>query len=164
MQDEWMQLDEYPGYSISVSGLVRNDMTDRILKRTILQNGAPVVGVRADGRQYLRQVSTLMAMTWLEPSPYKNFTTPTHLDGDRSNCHMDNLVLRPRWFAIQYHKECHEPKFPNWNGPFRILEMNEVFDNPWECSRAYGFLQGDIMLAVLNDKLLFPGALTVKLI
>lgn len=161
MQDEWIEFEKYPGYFINKEGLIRNN-SGRIMKRGLLQNGAPAVSLYVDGSYIRRQVSTFMSETWMDPRPYPHFDTPIHLDGDRNNCHVDNLVWRPRWFAIQYHKECSEPKFPDWDGSFRLVETDEVFHNPLECSKRHGFLQGDILLSLANDRPLFPGAFTLK--
>lgn len=162
MQDSWMEFPQYPGYSISDSGLIRNDRTDRLMKRSRLSNGAPAVSLYVDGRYVRRQVISFMAETWMEPHPNPRFDTPMNLDGDRANCHVTNLVFRPRWFVIAYNKECHTEHYPHWSKPFRIVETGEIFDTPLQCALQYGVLQADIFSAIANKRLLFPGAFTVE--
>lgn len=163
MVNEWIVFDEYPNYAINESGQIRNNKTGRILKRIRLQNGAPAVGLfNKEGRQVFRQVSTFMGMTWMDPPPYPAFDTPMHLDGDRDNCHKTNLIFRPRWFVIQYHRECLNDHYPLWSRPFRIVETGDIFKTPFECSRCYGVLQKDVVAALVSKAPLFPGALTVE--
>lgn len=157
MQDEWIRLGKYPPYSISQSGLIRNDSTGLLLKRSRLGSGNPAVSLYVDGKYIRRQVSSFMAETWLEPHPNENFKTIIHLDGDRDNCHVDNLRLGPRWFAIQYHKDCREDYFPDWDRPFRIIETGEIFTSPFECARSMGVLQTDVMVAVLSQRPIYQG-------
>lgn len=162
MQDLWLEV--APGYSINQEGWVRNDETDKLLKRSFFENGEPAVSFRISGRLVRKQVTTLMAATWMAPHEYARFDTPMHLDGDRQNCHVDNLMFRPRWFVRRYHRECLENQFPQWDRPFKIVEWDQTFQTPWECARRHGFLQGDIMLAVMNQGFLFPGALSVEFV
>lgn len=162
MCEAWMRFESYPGYSISNTGVIRNDKTHRILKRLILPSGEPAVSLYVSGSSVLRQVTSFMKDTWLEPHPIVHFNTVIHLDCDRENCHVDNLVLRPRWFAIKYHKEHSTDLFPNWNKSFRVVETGDVFDTAYECSRQYGALQQDVRRALWNRTPLFPGAFTLE--
>lgn len=157
--ERWTEVRDFPGYSINEEGLVRNDRTGRIMKWTRSGIGVPIVSLRRD-RTYGRQVSTLMVQSWFDPPENPRFNTVVHLDGDRWNCRIDNLVLRPRWFALAYNKELEEPPFPRWDYPIILVETGEVFEHAKEAAIQYGILQMDIFLSIWNqtDRPVFPGA------
>lgn len=163
INETWTEVYDFPGYSINEVGLVRNDRTGRIMKWTN-GNGVPVVGLRRDGVSYGRQISTLMTQSWFDPPDNHRFNTVVHLDGDRWNCGIDNLVLRPRWFAIAYHKEMATDSFPRWSDQFVLVETNELFNHPKEAAAKYGLLQKDIVMSLMDqrDRHVFPGAWTFE--
>jgi hypothetical protein len=164
MQNSWVRIAD--GYSISSRGQIRHDLTERPLKRSYSKLGEPYVSFRIDGHLIRRQVISYMAEFWMEPHPNELFDTPMHLDGDRHNCHVSNLIFRPRWFVIAFNKEVQEDRWPSWEKRFRIRETGEVFQNPYECSKCYGFLQNDIYNALFypNSHHIFPGAFTAEFI
>lgn len=152
---KWEPIPEFPGYSVSYAGAVRNDETDRILSPTINQNNVLQVGLVKEGTQYKRGVALLVARAFLPPPFPEAFNTPINLDGDRTNNHVDNLMWRPRWFAIQYHRQ-----FYNGKRGFRepVVETNtgERFPSSWEAAIKYGLLDREIMIATLNMTYVWP--------
>jgi len=119
--------------------------------------GIPTVGLYDGPKQYRRSVPVLVAEAWIENEYDDHFDTPTHLNGDRLDCRVYNLVWRPRWFAIEFHKTIIHNQFPNWTAPVEIIQTNEVFENPWACAMTHGLLQMDIFMAMLNNRPVFPG-------
>lgn len=152
---KWKPIEEFPGYSISHDGKVHNDDTHRIMTLMRNQDGVIHVGLMRDGVQYKRGVALLVAKAFLPPPMPSSFDTPIHLDGDRFNNHAENLMWRPRWFAILYHKQFHNDK-----RGFResIIEINtkERFSNSWEAAIKYGLLDREIMIATLNRTYVWP--------
>ncbi len=103
MTEIWRPIEAFPGYSVSDHGRIRADKSGRILQLNLNQYGLVQVGLMREGVQYHRSVPLLVARAFLEP-PFEPFDTPINLDGDRHNNHVDNLVWRPRWFAIRYNQ------------------------------------------------------------
>jgi hypothetical protein len=156
MDEIWAEIDDFPGYSVSSLGNVVNNQSGHVLTRSVNQNQVLYVGLARDRQKCQRSVAVLVANAFLPEPKESHFDTPTHLDGDRMNCYADNLVWRPRWFAIRFHRERLDPPFPNWRQAIRVVETGEVFPTPEECARKYGLLAKDIHLAIMNEDFVFP--------
>jgi NUMOD4 motif-containing protein len=101
----WQEIISFPGYSVSNTGLVRNNETERLLARLINSGGVAYVGITRDGEQHNRVVARLVAEAFLPPPHYHTFDTPINLDGVRTHLEVTNLMWRPRWFAVKYHQQ-----------------------------------------------------------
>src|SRR5215213_4286201 len=103
--ERWVPIADFPGYSVSDYGRVRNDYSGRIM--AMVRNQAKVihVGLVREGRQYKRSLARLVALVYLPRNTLDHFTTPIHLDGDPENNHYANLAWRPRDFADAYHRQ-----------------------------------------------------------
>lgn len=164
MLEEWIQLTNFPDYAVSNYGYVKNLRNDKVLTRSPVQYGMLTVGLMDEGGQHRRSIATLVAETFLEPPPREDFNTPIHLDGDRANCRADNLVWRPRWFAINYHLELKNPPYPTWDADFRLVQTWEVFDKIHQPAMKYGLLQRDIHKAIVEGIATFPQGFTFILL
>lgn len=157
--EAWREIPEFPGYSVSDEGRVRNDQTGRILVLQINQTGVPNVGLvkRTDGIQSKRSVALLVASAFLEPHPHAQFDTPINLDGNRTNNHVSNLQWRPRWFAARYFDQFrnHNDRW-HWPTPIEDEKTGERFEDSWAIVIKYGLLEQDIYLAMLNRTYVWP--------
>ena len=153
--EQWINLQDYPGYSISDLGRVRNDDRDRMLTIVQKQNGYAYVGLTQNKIQVKRSVSRLVAEAFLPPSENKLFTTPIHFDGDLSNCRAINLDWRPRWFALKHTKQFKRTIFETTK---EVLNLNteEHFKDCWEAVFRYGLLYIDLIRAIANQTHVFP--------
>src|SRR4051812_7938650 len=61
MSEEWKRIKEFPDYSISTEGRVRNDRTSRIMALTMNQLGIVQVGFTKNHRYFKRAVAPLVA-------------------------------------------------------------------------------------------------------
>jgi hypothetical protein len=152
--EHWTQLSEFPNYSISDHGRVRNDDTGRFMALLVNQMGNVHVGLTKGLTQYKRSVPLLVARTYL-PTPPESFDTPVHLDGDTTNNHFENLVWRPRWFAIKYKLQFSNGK-RGFRVPIRERETKREFANGWEAATTYGLIDREIMQAVHNLTWVWP--------
>lgn len=105
MNELWVMLRGFESYSISTYGAIRRRGTDRLIAGHINQAGLVYVSLHKDGRQYNRAVSPLVAGAFLNPPPNQSWNTPIHLNGNRSDLYYENLMWRPRWFAVDYHQQ-----------------------------------------------------------
>lgn len=151
----WRSIPDFPGYSVSHEGFVRNDDHDRILKPTANQSGVAQVGLTRDKLQYKRGVALLVANAFLPPPISEPFNTPINLDGDRFNNHVDNLMWRPRWFAVKYHQQFHNGKL-GFRKPIMEVNTKETFPTSWCAAVKYGLLDREIMIATLNRTYVWP--------
>jgi hypothetical protein len=153
---EWRPIEQFPIYSVSNEGLVRNEETGRQMSLLVNQHGVVNVGLTRDCRQYKRAVGLLVATAYLkDKQPNKAFDCPINLDGDRFNNCVDNLAWRPKWFAVQYRRQLEEAHFEDeW--PIENVDTHETFRNTWDAARRYGLLQMHILLAIANRSEVWP--------
>lgn len=153
--ENWSQIERFPGYSVSDHGRVRTDKSGRILVLTENQFGLLQVGLMRDGEQRHRSVPLLVAKAFI-PEPPGPFDTPINLDGDRHNNHVDNLVWRPRWFAIRYNQQFRYSYENSIFAPVEDLKTGEISENSFECAKRYGLLEQDLVLSILNRTYVWP--------
>lgn len=152
---EWVVLSEFPMYSINREGRVWNNVRDQPVATTMNQLGIAQVGLTKDRVQYKRGVALLVAKTFLEPPVPESFNTPINLDGDRANNRVDNLMWRPRWFALLYHRQFHNGQ-RGFREPVMEINSREVFPTSWDAAIRYGLIDREIMIATLNRTYVWP--------
>ena len=155
MTEQWKSI---PGFNYSVSdhGQIRSDKTGRIMALNQNQYGVLTVGMMRDGEQYHRSVPLLVARAFLGKHQLDAFDTPINLDGDRLNNHIENLVWRPRWFAVKYNRQFREPYEYPIHGLIVDIETGAVSENSFECAKRYGLLEEEVVLSILNHTYAWP--------
>jgi hypothetical protein len=108
-----------------------------------------------DGQQWHRSVPLLVAKAFITQTSGA-FDTPINLDGNRHNNYVENLVWRPRWFAIKYNRQFREPYDLPLMTPLVDLKTGEISVNSRECFKQYGLLEQDLVLSVLNRTYVWP--------
>ena len=88
--ENWLKINEFDNYSISNFGNVRNDKTNRILKKS-KSNGYLVIGL--ENKQF--RVHRLVAFAFIPNPDNKEYVD--HIDGNKINNHILNL----RWASCQ---------------------------------------------------------------
>lgn len=152
---EWKPIPEFPGYSVSFRGQVRNEDTDYLLQIRPNQFGLAQVSMQRGGHQFRRGVALLVANAFLDPPPSDLFNTPINLNGDRLDNYYENLVWRPRWFAIMYHQQFHNGK-RGFRTPIRDLATDIIYPTSWEAAITFGLLDREIMIATHNKTYVWP--------
>lgn len=148
MHEEWREIRMFPGYSVSDSGLVRNDETERLLLPQVNQRGIVNVGLTKNRVQYKRSLAILVAEAFLM-RPGFAFDTPINLDGNRRNNRADNLLWRPRWFATKYFQQFQQTS-PCFTRKVQSVETGEVFDTSWQAALTMGALDRDIAFSIVS--------------
>lgn len=153
--ETWLEIFEFPGYSVSSWGRVKNDFTGRVLTMLRNQHGVAHVGMNKGGIQYKRGVAKLVAERFLRHTTLDDFDTPIHLDGDRTNNEAANLEWRPKWFADTYTRQ--------WNHrgariaqPIRDIDSGERYVDSMDAARTNGLLERDIVSSVSTGVKVFP--------
>lgn len=155
LDQNWEPVRGFPGYSVNTLGQVRNDSTGRLLHTRYNQYGVPYVGLMREWRQCIRSLPRLVATAFL-PSPSEIFDTPINLDGDRTNCSVDNLMWRPRWYAIYYANQFKDRYDHPIEAPVRAVETGEVFPDSFAAGCRYGILEREVVLSILNQTPAWP--------
>lgn len=153
--ENWKEIPSFPGYSVSDHGQIRNDRTDLILSLSENQQGLSMVGLVRDGKQFHRSVALLVVKAFVE-NTYEAFDTPINLDGNRGNNHVDNLVWRPRWFAVQYNRQFRVIGAYHINQPIRDVETGKVYPTSFLAATEHGLLEIDIVLSIANNTVVWP--------
>lgn len=155
MEEQWKQIENFPNYSVSNFGRIRSNWSERILSTYENQSGLVQVGLMRNGKQFHRSVPLLVAKAFIKQSSGP-FDTPINLDGDRYNNHVNNLVWRPRWFAVKYNHQFKYSYDNHIDAPIEDLKTHEISENSFECAKRYGLLEQEIVLAILNNLQVWP--------
>jgi len=150
MRERWHELDEFPDYAISEFGEVANIKTGMPRRTSINQQGIVKISLYQDGKYLItRSVAVMVAEAFCEGQS-EFFNTPIHLDGDRENCRADNLMWRPRWFAVQYHRQFQSPDFHN--AIVRIFDVNtgKEYESVKECCMDLGLYHNDVYRSYIH--------------
>jgi hypothetical protein len=156
MRRQWEELAEFPNYQISDLGEIVNSRTDREIHPSINQQGIAKISLYKDrSRLMTRSLAVLVAETFI-PQPNPQFNTPIHLDGDRMNCRVDNLVWRPRWFAIRYHRQFLWEAFHKHDVPLVELLSGALYHSVKEACIANGLYCQDVEKSIVEEVVVFP--------
>lgn len=153
--DDWHPVPGFPGYSVNPLGQVMRDSTGRLLVPRYNQYGVPYVGLMRSWQQCIRSLPRLVARAFLQP-PSDIFDTPIQIDGDPANCRIDNLMWRPRWYAILYKRQFEERYDRPLNSPIHAVNEGEHFSNSLEAACRYGLLEREVVLSILNRTPAWP--------
>lgn len=161
MREQWLDIEEFPIYAVSTFGNIVNLKTDMMRSSSMTAQGLAKMTLVRDGRYYTRSVAVLVANAFLPRDELylRNeaiFDTPINLDGDRMNCRVDNLMWRPRWFAIRYHQQFFDTEFRHANPTLELIDTGEVFDNLMDPCMKYGLLYRDVITSFMNHTHVLP--------
>lgn len=151
MREQWKELDEFPDYAVSDLGNVVNIKTDMPRRTSINQQGIVKISLYIGRELITRSVAVLVAEAFV-PGQSDLANTPIHLDGDRENCRADNLMWRPRWFAVQYHRQFHSEEFHNSDVPIRDVETGLEYESVKEACIALGLYYNDVYRSYIHGR------------
>lgn len=151
--EQWRRLQEYPNYSVSDAGQVRNDERERLMAITVNGRGHPYVGFYVRGRQIHRTLAILVANAFLPPAPPR-FRTPIHLNSDLLNCRSSNLAWRPMWFAQKFTRQFNQDLGDA--GPIKNVDKDEYYDSVWDIVYEKGVLFNDVIGSIYHKTYVFP--------
>lgn len=147
--DEWRDIDEFPDWAIDAEGNVLNNWTSNIISQRLNKQNLLMVNIHIRGKIHTRMVALLVARAFLEPPPNASYNSIIHLNGDRSDCRAMNLMWRPRWYALQYHKMFEEE-------PIRVAvlipHIDKVFHSLREFCTTYGVIEKKTYIQMINGE------------
>lgn len=155
MQEQWHDVPGFDGYAVSSHGRVRS-RAGRVLTHTFNQQGHEKVNLSIDGRTVTRSVAGLVARAFIEPPLRRDFNTIIHLDGDKNNAHADNLMWRPRYFAIRYHKQFESTAFRETTISVKEMKTGEEFASIHDAAVKFGLLYNDILVSAHERTFVWP--------
>jgi hypothetical protein len=116
---EWRPIDDYENYSISSTGQVRNNKTERIMKLDLRPNGYYQVGLSKNGKTKTYYPHRLVALAFIPLEPGKDFVD--HKDGHPENNSVENL----RWCTQQENTRNRTINKNNTSGYKGVYKMKE---------------------------------------
>lgn len=155
MRREWRPLEEFPKYEVSNLAEFVNARTDNNINPSKSRFGHSKITLTRDKEQLTRSVAQLVAQTFI-PQPEEHFDTPIHLNGDLMDCAVANLMWRPRWFAIRYHKQFRYDNF-HLDQAHRVeINTNSHYYSMKELCTTLGVYQGDVIESCYQGAPVFP--------
>lgn len=153
--ENWVEVEGFPGYSVNPLGQVRKDSSGRVLHVRLNQYGVPYVGLMRNWKQCIRSLPRLVATAFIS-QPNQIFDTPINLNGDRTDCRVENLMWRPRWYAVHYANQFQDRYDNPINAPVRETETGEEFPDSLAAGCRFGVLEREVVLSILNNTLAWP--------
>lgn len=133
----WKQIDEFPNYSVSNYGRVRNDQTKHIMIGGSDRDGYRQVTLSASSKQWNRRVCRLVAKAFL-PNP-DDLPEVNHKDENKSNDTVGNL----EWCTTKYNLN-YGSRQAKVRKPVRCIEMDRVFEGVRVAARFFGVSHSSI--------------------
>lgn len=152
--ERFCDLNEFPGYTISNLGRVLNSRNME-MTHSLTQHGEHTVGLVKAGRQYRRSIKVLVAKAFVQ-GENNIFDTPILLDGDRGHLDMENIVWRPRWFALIYQQQFDEIEDWWFAGPLVDEISGQTYEDIFLAAMSTGSLVRDIRTGIMNNTRVFP--------
>lgn len=151
MRERWHELDEFPDYAISSLGEVANIKTGMPRKTSINQQGIVKISLYQGRELITRSVAVMVAEAFCEgQTDFCN--TPIHLDGDRENCRADNLMWRPRWFAVQYHRQFQSPEFHAMDVHIQDINSGKEYYSVKDACIDLGLYYNDVYRSYVHER------------
>lgn len=156
MREQWQELDEFPDYAVSSLGEIANIKTGMPRKTSMNQYGIVKISLYQGRELITRSVAVMVAEAFV-PGRNQLFNTPIHLDGDRENCRADNLMWRPRWFAVRFHRQFETEEFHNSNVDIEEVTTGRRYTSAKEACIDLGLYYNDVYRSYVHGE---PIALT----
>ena len=153
MRYDWRPVPDFPDYVVNQFGEIINATTDRPRKYSYLASGHAKISLYQDGRLLTRSVAPLVATAFLEEPP-EYYDTVIHLNGNLKDCSADNLMWRPRWFAIKFQRQFSLPNFyDGYTNPIEIVELNSgrIYNSIAEVCMKEGVYYFDVQKSILEE-------------
>lgn len=153
MDNDWCEIEGFPGWLVDDLGNVMNEWTNRVMRTRPNRQGIMMVGLQLDGEQYTRSVALLVAKAFVRNVNPRHFDSIIYLNGDRSDCRAMNLMWRSRPFALRYHRMFdREP----YRVSVQIPATGEFFYSLRELCTKYGLVESMTYNNMINRQACFP--------
>ena len=133
--ERWLPIKEYPKYSVSNEGNVKNNVTGKVLRHGTNPKGYHIVSLYKDSIPATKKVHRLVADAFYDGD--HDGLEVNHIDGDKSNNSITNL----EWCTCSYnanHAYKNGLRKPPRMKRVKIVETGEIFDSMSDCARAIG--------------------------
>lgn len=144
VEERWEIIQGFSRYAVSTHGRIKIVGHDQIRRINVNQRGMPMTFLIDDhGVRHTKLLPRLVAEHFI-PQPDERFDTPINLNGDRSNCHVANLLWRPRPFAIRFNRQYNWDIFHGDETRLLLLDTEEEFESVRQPVRRFGLVCTDV--------------------
>lgn len=151
MSIRWAELDDFPDYAVSELGEIANIKTGMPRRTSINQQGIVKISLYQGRELITRSVAVMVAEAFVEGQS-SFFNTPIHLDGDRLNCRAENLMWRPRWFAVQYHRQFNSEEFYRMDVHIVHLQTGKEYHSVKDACMDLGLYYNDVYRSYVHEQ------------
>jgi hypothetical protein len=155
IEEVWKTIPDFPKYAVSDHGHIMNIRTENLVKPQITPQGIVYAPLYEDGEGYTRSIKVLVAKAFVDGED-DIFDTPINKDGNKSNNRADNIVWRPRWFAVKYSRQFLTEYANAEVGPVYEVDTEERWNTIYEVGTAFGLLFRDIFRSSYAETPVFP--------
>lgn len=148
--ESWQTIKEFPRYRINPDGIIQPRASGVTMKpRQNKQNFVMITLLDDEGKRCTRSVALLVAKTYLPKPKNESYNSIIHLDNDRTNCNANNLMWRPRWYALLYRRMFKEQPILT---SVMIEETGEIFGTLREACEKYGLYDKYTYIDMVNKE------------
>lgn len=155
LEEVWVDIKDADGYLVSTFGEVMNKETEKLIKPQVTPNGIVYVPLYVHGEKVTRSVKVMVAKAFVDGRT-KIFDTAINRDGNKLNNRADNLLWRPRWFAVKYSRQFNKEMEGEKKGPVREMETRTIFKTVRVAGIEYGLLFRDVFSSCRTGAKVFP--------
>lgn len=155
MTEQWKEIPGFPGYWVSNYGQVKYEHRDKPVGVHLNQQGVAYISLQKNNEQYHRALGRLVAQLFI-PRERDAFDTVVNRDGVRTNCYAENLMWRPRWFAIRYHQQFDRRFESPILAPLRDMDDGEIYEGSWPVAVSFCLLEEDVVKSVEHYTVVWP--------
>lgn len=142
MEEEWEEIPEFPGYSVSTFGRIWNNNRNKEVQTSVSNWGN--VKVSFGPERATRSVAKLVAEAFVEP-PDDLSDCLIFYDGNQRNVRADNIAWRPRQFAFYYSRQMRRGQPVHFrNLPIENIDLHIEYDSVVQAGMTEGVLFEDI--------------------
>ena len=156
MAERWSYIPLFPNYEASDRGTIRNSRSGRLLVPSHNQQGILKVNLTGDWGRCTRSVHLLVAQALLPPPTRFDFDSAIHLDGNRDNCYISNLVWRPRHFAVRFYSQMESSNYRNARAVVIDTDTGRQYKTIRDVVHTHGLLVSDVMSSMVRDTRVWP--------
>lgn len=156
MDEQWRDIKDFPGYIVSCRGRIYSNRTGTMLSFSKNQSGVVKVNLMRNHEIHTRAVRNIVARSFLPAEYWDGDSTAINLNGDLEDNRIENLAVRPRWFALMYVRQFHTQ--PPIEYHVRVLDnMTDVcYPNVMAVGKEKGELWEYIYGSILYGRPVYP--------
>lgn len=144
----WQPIEAFPEWLVSDNGDILHEWTMKIMTNRVNRQGFAMVNLQDENRKIVtRSVALLVAKAHLGKPENPAYNSVIHLNGDRTDCRLMNLMWRPRWYGVKYHQMFDDE--PYRVGAY-IPRTKERFDSLRELCTTYGLIERNTFVDSIN--------------